>query len=83
MPKETTHFYILCFLLIFKIIKYELLVRNYLEDNDLSFAKTILLLNVPENMFYERSRMWDVIENHKFQILSSINNILCHWERVT
>jgi len=82
MPKETTHFYILCFLLIFKIIKYELLVRNYLEDNDLSFAKTILLLNLPENMFYERSRMWDVIENHKFQI-SSINNMLCHWERVT
>jgi len=33
---------------------------------DLTFAKTILLLNLPENMFfYKLSLMWYIIENHK------------------
>ena len=37
-------------LLIFKIIQYELLLSKCLEDIDLTFAKTILLLKLTENI---------------------------------
>jgi len=43
---------------------------------DLTFAKTILLLNLPENMFfYKLSLMWDVLENH--QLVCAITFYKC------
>ena len=45
-------------LLIFKIIQYERFVQKCLEDIDLTFAKTILLLKLPENIsLYAKSYM--------------------------
>jgi len=45
-------------LLIFKIIQYERVVPKCLEDIDLTFAKTILLLKLPENIsLYAKSYM--------------------------
>jgi len=37
---------------IFKIIRYVLLLLIFLEDIDLTFAKTNLLLKLQENMFF-------------------------------
>ena len=51
---------------IFKIIRYVLLLLIFLEDIDLTFAQTNLLLKLQENMFFYRlSRMGSYVGRNR------------------